>query len=138
MFAHRTLLSIVSRMSDHLLHRARLSQHLRVSFLHMGVQFQTTKLEAISWQTDALQFRSGCELELGVLWARRGYSLEILVGWSHTGKVNGFWNRPFVCVCGYRDMVAMTPSSSSLSCPLSQQGRMSAPGEEAPLTASAR
>lgn len=27
-------------------------------------------------------------------------------------KVNGFWNRPFVCVCGYRDMVAMTPSSS--------------------------
>ncbi len=44
-----------------------------------------TKLEAISWQTDALQFRSGCELELGVLWARRGYSLEIFVGWSHTG-----------------------------------------------------
>lgn len=44
-----------------------------------------TKLEAISWQTDALQFRSGCELELGVLWARWSYSQEILAGWSHTG-----------------------------------------------------
>lgn len=38
-----------------------------------------TKLEAISWQTDALQFRSACELELGVLWARRACSLEILL-----------------------------------------------------------
>lgn len=26
-------------------------------------------------------------------------------------KVNGFWNRPFVCACGYQNIVAMSPSS---------------------------
>ncbi len=57
-------------------------------------------------------------------------------------KVNGFWNRPFVCACGYRDMVAMIPSSSlflSLFLVLClNRVHMSAPGEEPPLTASAR